>query len=55
MIGFFFVINPMSTNPKQHHVKPVKAAASRASSLRLSLMITLAQSVSFKRGELAGS
>ena len=50
-----FVLNPTSTNPKLLHVKPVNAAASRASSLRLNLIITLAESASFKRGELAVS
>ena len=35
------------------HVKPVNAAASRASSSRLKLIITQAESVSFRRGELA--
>ena len=50
-----FVLNPIFTNPTLLHVKPVNAAASRASSLRLSLMITLAESVTFKRGELAVS
>ena len=53
IIRFLFVLNPTSTNPKQLHVRPVNAAASRASSLRLSLTITLAESVRFKRGELA--
>ena len=53
MIRLFFVLNPTPTNPKLLHVKPVNAAASRASSLRLSLIITLAESVSFKPGELA--
>ena len=55
MIRFFFVLNPTSTDPKQFHVKPVNAATSGASSLRLSLIITLALSVSFKRGGLAVS
>ena len=39
--------------PTLFHVKPVNAAASRSSSLRLSLIITLAESVSFRRVELA--
>ena len=34
-----FALNPTSTNPKKLRVKPVNAAASRASSLRLSLII----------------
>ena len=55
VIRFLFVLNLTSINPKQLHVKPVNAAASRASSLRLSLIIMLAESVSFKRGELAVS
>ena len=42
-----------SNDPTLLHVKPVDAAASRASSLRLSLIVRLAESVSFKRGELA--
>ena len=55
MIRFVFVLNSTSTNPTLLHVKPVNAAASRASSLRLSLIITLAESVSFKHGELTVS
>ena len=50
-----FVLNPAATNSKLLHVTPVKASASRASSLHLSLDIALAESVSFKRGELAVS
>ena len=42
-----------STNPTRLHVKPVNAAVSRASLSRLKLIITLAESVSFRRGELA--
>ena len=38
--------------PTLLHVKPVNAAASRASSSRLKLPITLAESVSFRHGEL---
>ena len=53
MIRLFFVLNP--TNLTLLHVKPVNAAARRASSLRLNLIITLAESVSFKRGEVAVS
>ena len=34
-----FVLNPTSTNPTLLHVKPVNAGASRASSLRLNLII----------------
>ena len=37
------------------HVNPVNAAASRSSSLHLSFIITLTESVSFKRGELVVS
>ena len=48
-----FVLNSTSTNPTLLRVKPVNAAASRVSSSRLNLIITLAKSVSFKRGELA--
>ena len=48
-----FVLNSTSTNPTLLHVKPVNAAASRASSLHLNLIIMLAESVSFRRGELA--
>ena len=55
MIRFLFVLNPTPTNPTLLHVKPVNAAASRASSFRLNLIITLAESVSFKRGDLAVS
>ena len=55
MNSFIFVLNPTSTNPRQLHLKPVNAAASRALSLRLSQIVTLAESVSFKRGELAVS
>ena len=50
-----FILNPTSTNLKLPHVKPVKASASRALSLHLSLDVALAESVSFKRGELAVS
>ena len=48
-----FVLNSTSTNPTLLYIKPVNAAASRSSSLRLNLIITLAESVSFRRGELA--
>ena len=39
LIRFLFLLNPTSTNPTLLHVKPVNAAASRASSLRLNLII----------------
>ena len=55
MIRFLYVLNPTSTNPKQLYVKPVNAAASRASSLHLSLIIALAESVRSKSGKLAVS
>ena len=55
MTRFFFVLNPTSTNLTLLHVKPVNAAASRVSSLRLSLIIALPESVNFKRDELAVS
>ena len=55
MIRLFFVLNPTSTNLTSLHVKPVNAAASRVSSLCLSVIIALPESVSFKRGELAVS
>ena len=35
------------------HIKPINAAASRASSSRLKQLIMLAESVSFRRNELA--
>ena len=41
------------SNPALFHVKPVNAAASRALSSRLKLVITLAESVNSRRGELA--
>ena len=50
-----FVLNPTSTKSKLLHVQSVKASASRALSLHLSLDIALAESVSFTRGELAVS
>ena len=50
-----FILNLTSTNSKLLHVKPAKASASRALSLHLSLDIAPAESVSFKRGELAVS
>ena len=55
MIRLFFVLNPTSTNLTLLHVKPVNVAAGRVSSLRLSLIIALPESVNFKRGELAVS
>ena len=48
-----FVLNSTSNKPTLLRVKPVNTAASRVSSSRLNLIITLAESVSFKRGELA--
>ena len=41
MIRLFFTLNSTSTKPKQLHVRPVNAAVSRASSLRLRLIITV--------------
>ena len=42
MIRFLFVVYSTSTNLTLLHVKPVNATSSRASSLRLSLIIILA-------------
>ena len=55
MISFLFILIPISTNPTLLYVKPINAAASRASSSHLGFIITLAQSVSFTRGELGVS
>ena len=41
MIRFLFTPNSTSTKPMQLHVRPVNAATSRASSLRLRLIITV--------------